>query len=177
MKGLKGIPLLVGIGVLILTTNVYADTQEQQDVGIKLKSGGLSLEIEDFKAIDETNKNKETDVKRLIVKDLRGTQTGWRLDVSGEKEDESSGILKITKVDKMKFNSNKLIQRLPRIVQKSDKIIDDGVVTLAEAEQGVGMGTFELVLPKESINLINHQGLKLIGGYTLGVTWDLIQAP
>lgn len=177
MKGLKGIPLLVGIGVLILTTNVYADTQEQQDVGIKLKSGGLSLEIEDMIAIDETNNDKETEVKRLIVKDLRGTQTGWRLDVSGQKNEESMGIMKITKVDKMRFNTDKLIQKLPRIVQKSDKIIDDGVVTIAEAEQGIGMGTFELVLPKESINLINQKGLKLIGGYTLGVTWDLIQAP
>src|SRR5690625_4130568 len=156
MKGKTGLILAVGFLVVMSGRSVItAETiQSQQTAEASLMGDGMSIVMERVKAIDETlntkvEEDKITYYTDLKIQDLTGTQAGWRLDIKGEVSRVSdgnisevieripSGSLKLIKIVKIKHFTT---SELPKIIKKIGVVIDDGRITMSNAEMGEGKG-------------------------------------
>lgn len=139
--------------------------------------------------------------KALNVKDLRGTHDGWRLDVSAtqfEVVEPESGFVEGTTAHKLPkgtltLKPLKSIQRvgegqgaLPTSQLTHETIIDDGVITVAKANQGEGTGVFDLEFPEDALSIVVDATTAKIDNlnypdgktpYVSTITWELVSAP
>lgn len=179
---------------------------QSDDVDFVLNSGILELQtapIQSFGEIQIDNQIKpyKTSFESAFnIKDLRGTQAGWRLDVSATqfKVVEPIGGFKAgTSANKLPIGSLTLspLESINRIgigdgglpVNKlsGNTIIDDGIVTVATANMGDGVGEFDLVFPEGALTLVINPATAKVDTvnypngtpYESTLTWTLVSAP
>lgn len=185
-----------------------SDSSDSQsdDIDFLLDSGTLELQtspIKSFGKIKISNqiKSYKTSFDTVFnIKDLRGTQEGWRLDVSATqfKVVEPSGGFKagtsahILPVGTLTLSPLESISRvgtgngnLPVNRLNSNTVIDDGIVTVASANKGDGAGEFNLKFPENALTLIINPATAKVDKinypngtpYEATVTWTLVSAP
>src|SRR5690554_5143810 len=162
--------------LLLLTTlslNVFADTQ-QEDISVNIHPGELSLEVPevlDFGEITLTSEPEDylTGFDGVFnIKDLTGTQSGWRLDVSSttfsiiepdggfasgtDAYSLPEGTFALAGVDTIERVGDG-VGVLPSILLSDLTVIDNGVISVAEASEGTGMGEFDLSFPTEALQV------------------------
>lgn len=137
----------------------------------------------------------------INVRDLTGTQQGWRLDVSAQPftvvtpeggfapgtsafklPNGSLSLTPLTKIERVGTGQGEL----PVNNLSSQTILDDGPVTVASAAPGTGMGEFNLTFPIDALSLtvdattartdiVNYS--KDLTPYESTLTWNLVSAP
>lgn len=178
-----------------------------QTANFSLIDGGLTLTVPSILSFGNINIGKVTETHYtafddvFTVTDARGSGDGWRLDVSatqftvvepvGGFESGTSaitlpaGTLGLSPLDNID-RKNVGTGNLPVGNLVSETTIDTGGVTVATANAGDGMGTYELTYPTGALSLtINPSTAKTDtvnypGGltpYESTVTWDLVSAP
>lgn len=192
MKKLLGI-CLATIMSFSISTEVFAattDTSKTNGTDITIQGGEFSLASSNITTfgnvvLSEQAKTYKTSFdNKFTVKDLRGTQAGWRIDVSATPFSDGTSTLPKGSLSLDPLSS---IQRvgtgqgsLPEKATNTNKIIDDGVVTIAKAVAGGGMGVFDLVFPVNALSVVIDPTTAKIntnGLYQSTITWNLVQAP
>lgn len=177
------------------------------EASVGIGDGGLKLTtspIIHFGNHNITNEIKTiyTSFERAIkVEDLRGTHEGWRLDVSatpfkvakpagGFKEGTTAhelpkgsfAILPPSKIERVGNGSSEL----PTSEINSKTVIDNGTVTIANAEKGTGTGEFDIVFPENALSLVIDPETVFVDKinypntytpYKSTLTWNLVSAP
>lgn len=183
-----GLALIVS---LTMATGAFAETKTN-DVDITIESGEFSLatsDIESFGTVEllSTPETYKTSFEnKFTVKDLRGTQSGWRVDVSASQFSDGTNALPkgtlslepVSNIERVGTGEGEL----PVGSMDSNLIIDDGVVTVITAEEGSGMGVFDFEFPENALSVvIDPTTAKVLNGsdatYTSTLTWNLVQAP
>lgn len=193
MKKGKGFiaTLLVGVLSLSFSTGAFAATETKKDVNVQIQGGEFSLATSDIATFgnvtlkDQPVTYNTSFNNKFTVKDLRGTQAGWRLDVSATpftdgKNTLPKGSLSLTPLSSI--NRVGVGQgAVPVKTTTSNKVIDDGAVTYAKANAGGGMGVFDMSFPQDALSVvIDPTTAKLIdtsANYKSTLTWNLVQAP
>lgn len=187
---------LIGVGVtavmgLTFATGALADSSKTTDLDVTIKGAGLSLEVPTVKPMNDIVLTKDRERYYIgfdgdfVIKDLRGTQAGWRLDVAatrltevksgyqlpfGSLWPEITGNIKATSPD---YDTDKLPS-----FGNSLSNIDAGPVTLVTAEEGMGMGSFEISFKDgEALFLQVDPVSAKEGTYESTITWNLVTAP
>lgn len=199
-KGKKiAVTTLVGLTVFTaMAGSVGAEplVTKSNDVNLTIESGGLHLktsDITDFESVTLGTKEQvlKTSFKdKFNVQDLRGTQAGWKLQVSASQFTADAdkvlpkGSLALTGVSKV---TQKGVGSLgtPTAPQKSftdSKTIDEGAVTVVDAGKGTGMGEFDIDQTVDGLAVTvdaSSAKVALEGSttYTSTLTWDLVEAP
>ena|SRR5690625_166248 len=189
MKNLKKKALVTGAAIVVsltMVTGVSADTQSN-DVDIEIEGGEVSLEtsaIETFGTIvlEATPQTYETSFENdFTVTDLSGTHEGWRVDVSASHFLNGEDILP---EGSLSLDPVSNIERvgtgygsLPVKSMETNTIIDSGTNTVVEAEEGSGMGVFDITFPTDALSLTVDATIAKAGEYESTLTWDLISAP
>lgn len=188
--------ILTGIAALLTSLSITtgalaADTTKTNDVDVTIKSGEFSLatpEINSFgeielKATPQTYKTSFKD--KFTVKDLRGTQAGWRVDVSATPFSDGTntlpkGTLSLAPVENIERVGTGQ-GGLPVKNMDSNTVIDDGAVSVIKANPGSGMGVFDFSFPEDALSIVIDATTAKVSGdstkYTSTLTWDLVQAP
>lgn len=194
--------LTVGIG-----SNTFAAENAERDIDASILKGDLTLNAPTNDSFgDVLLENKPQNVSTRLnsavqVSDLRGTQEGWRLDVSatqfeivepsgGFKEGTSSsklpnGSLSLSTVDSIERVGTGS-SKMPVSFQTTKKILDDGALTIAKANEGEGMGTFNIIFDQQAyelvvdattakVDMVNYPNGKT--PYKSIVNWNLVSAP
>lgn len=183
------------------------DTEAQREIEANIVTGDLTLNAPTNKTFGNIELGNQPKVVKtglngpVQVSDLRGTQEGWRLDVSAtqfEIVEPTGGFAEGTTGHKLPKGSLSLgavneIKRvgtgsstLPVANQSSNKIIDDGSITVATAAKGTGMGDFDLLFDDNTyslvvdattakVDMVNYPDGKT--PYKASVTWNLVSAP
>lgn len=194
LKKLTGFGLATAIG-LSMVTSALADDTKTQDVEVTIQSGGMSLEVPNLVPLGNITLNKDSQTYKvkmngpIAIRDLTGSQAGWRLNVSATPLKEKSknyqlpsgtltlgNVSSITRVD----NGNPLDK--PDILSDSSNAIIDNnqavTVARADANSGKGMGSFELSFDNNEVLALHIDAATAIAGeYTSTVTWSLITGP
>ncbi len=115
------------------------------------------------------------------IKDLRGSQEGWRLDVSASPfsngdHDLPSGSLGLVPLDSI-VRVGAGSGGLPSNSMTGEMIIDAGTIEVAKANVGSGMGAFDLTFPSGALSLVVDATTAKVGTYESTLTWDLVAAP
>ncbi|WP_144460332.1 WxL domain-containing protein [Siminovitchia fortis] len=182
---------LVSVMSLSFATGAFADTKSNE-VDVTIKSGEFSLatsDIESFgeielKSTPQTYKTSFND--KFTVKDLRGTQAGWRVDVSASQFTDGTNTLPKGTLSLEPVSSIKRVGTgqgaLPVKTMDSNKVIDDGTVAVVKADTGGGMGVFDFEFPKNALSIVvDPTTAKVLNGskatYQSTLKWDLVQAP
>ena len=186
--------LSVGLATVMslgFATGAFASTQQQNDVDITIKSGEFSLALStiqsfgdiELKSTPQTYKTSFDN--KFTVKDLRGTQAGWRVDVSASPFSNGENTLP---TGTLSLEPVSTIERvgtgqgsLPKNVMDSNKVIDDGTVSVLQATSGSGMGVFEFAFPSDALSVIidptTAKATENGSAYVSTLAWDLVQAP
>ncbi|MCM3113645.1 WxL domain-containing protein [Lederbergia lenta] len=193
-KGLLGL-CIIPVLTLSFTSGAFAaaptDTKKANDLDITIEGGEFSLATSDILSfgqvvLEDQPKTYETSfANKFTVKDLRGSQAGWRIDVSATPFTDGTNTLP---KGSLSLNPISNIERvgtgkgiLPVKATTTNRIIDDGTVTIAKAESGTGMGVFDLVFPEKALSIVidpTTAKIKKDGGkYQSTLTWNLVQAP
>ncbi|MGG0888905.1 WxL domain-containing protein [Cytobacillus horneckiae] len=203
VSALTGCLALTGI-----TPTFAAESQQsEREINANILKGDLTLDAPLNNPFQEVQleSNPKTIYTKLDdvvqVSDLRGTQEGWRLDVSAtqfEIVEPSGGFVEGTNTHKLpkgslSFSAVEDISRvgtgsskLPTAIQNNKKILDDGSITIAKANQGEGMGVFNISFSDQAyslvvdattakIDMVNYPNGKT--PYKSIVNWDLVSAP
>lgn len=195
------------IGLFSPLSSTFASTHENTESTFNLQGGTLSLTASPIDSFgDITLKEKPETyftsfINSLVVKDLRGTHEGWRLDVSAtqfEVVEPEGGYATGTESHKLPKGTLSLSPlqeirmigegsgKLPTGVLNQNTIIDDGVVTVAKANQGEGTGVFELEFPENALSIVVDATTAKIDNvnypngktpYISTITWELVSAP
>lgn len=174
------------VASLTMATGAFADTQSN-NVDITVQAGEFSLttsNIDSFGDItlEAAPQTYQTSfASNFTVKDLRGSQAGWRLDVSASPFDDGdhqlpSGSLSlepISNIERVGTGSG----ALPTESMTSNEIIDNGTVEIAKAVAGSGMGVFDITFPSNALSLVVDATTAKAGTYTSTLTWNLVNAP
>lgn len=186
---MKKLGLLLALPMLLATpiSNVFAAETQTNDLNVKIQSGGYSLQVPTVEPIDNIvlKDNPETYNtsfdQGIVIKDLSGSQEGWRLDVAASQLD--NGGYKLPK-GSLVLSPLKSVNRVgtgsgnfPTNSMSSNMIIDSGAVEVAKAVQGSGMGVFALEFPEDSLALTVDSTTAKVGNYNSVLTWNLVQAP
>lgn len=171
---------------LTMTTGVFADTKTNE-VDITVKSGEFSVTPPSIKSfpevtLQESAKTYKTSFEDVfVVKDLRGTQAGWRLDVSASPLTNGSSEFPKGSLSLQPLSD---IERVgtgqggsPTKSMNSNIVIDDGKIEVAKADAGSGMGVFDITFPSNALSLVVDATTAKTGTYESTLTWDLVQAP
>lgn len=182
-------------------------TQAEREIEANILTGDLTLDAPTNKSFGNVQlENNPKTVKAGLngpvqVSDLRGTQEGWRLDVSAtqfEIVEPTGGFAEGTISHKLPKGSLSIesVQEIKRVGtgsstlpvanQSNNKIIDDGSITVATAAKGTGMGDFHLLFDDNAyslvvdattvkVDMVNYPDGKT--PYKASVTWNLVSAP
>lgn len=173
-----------------IATGAFATTKTN-DVSVTIEGGDFSLatsNIQSFGTVELKSSSqtyKTSFENKFTVKDLRGTQAGWRVDVSASQF--TDGVNTLPK-GTLSLEPVSNISRVgigqgasPEKAMKANTIIDDGTVAVVKANAGSGMGVFDFTFPTDALSIvIDPTTTKLNGAsttYTSTLTWDLVQAP
>lgn len=186
---------LLGLGLaavmsLSFATGAFADTKTN-NVDVTIESGEFSLATSNIVSFGKV-KLKETPQTyntsfggKFTVKDLSGRQVGWRVDVSATQFSDGTnklpkGTLSLSPVSTIKRVGTGQ-GALPVPATTTNKIIDDGAVTIVKANAGSGMGVFEFEFPQNALSIVVDPTTAKLNSenavYTSTLTWDLVQAP
>ncbi|MGP9043225.1 WxL domain-containing protein [Cytobacillus kochii] len=191
-----------------ITTSFAAESQQaKRDIDASIVKGDLTLSAPSNKPfgsvqLENNPKTIQTNLNDFVqVSDLRGTQEGWRLDVSAtqfEIKEPQGGFAAGTTAEKLPTGSLSLSEvediarvgvgssKLPSSIQTSKKILDDGSLTVAEANQGEGMGVFNINFENNAFSLVVDATTAKIDmvnypdgntPYQSIVNWNLVSAP
>lgn len=169
-----------------------AETTKTNNVDVTINSGEFSLATSpittfgqiELKATPQTYKTSFND--KFTVKDLRGTQAGWRVDVQATPFNDGVNTLPKGTLSLQPVSS---ITRVgtgqgasPVNAMTTNAVIDDGAVTVVKASAGSGMGVFDFSFPQDALSIVvDPTTAKVANGenavYTSTLTWDLVQAP
>lgn len=177
--------LVIGFS-FVFCVEVLAAEENNNEVDITIEAGEFSLvtsTIQSFGTITlEAEPKKYTTGfdSGFKITDLRGTQKGYRLDVSAsqftQKEENNTlpkGSLMLSPIDGISPNTD----ISPKKTMSEPTTIDaEGAVTIAKAPGGEGMGVFAITFPEEALSLTVDATTAKIGTYTSTLTWSLIQA-
>lgn len=172
-----------------LITEALADTKTN-DVSITVNGGEFSLTTPTIKpygdiTLQATPQTYKTSFNgKFTVKDIRGTQEGWRLDVSASQlSGGAGGVNKIPK-GSLSLQPISTISRVgvgsgaaPTKVMLTNTAIDNGAVVVAKASAGTGMGVFDITFPTDALSLVVDATTAKAGSYSSTLTWNLVQAP
>ena len=179
------------LSLAFVSTVSASPTAQSNKVDVTIQSGEFSLSApeisEEFGSVvlgaDIQILNASFGLP-FTVKDLRGTQEGWRLDVqaaplSNEKHTlpaSSLTIEPVANIERVGSGSG----TMPTSSQTAATPIDAGsAVGLVSAPKGGGMGVFEITLPADALAVtIDATTARTDGGvYTTTLNWSLVQAP
>lgn len=117
----------------------------------------------------------------FTVKDLRGTHEGWKLTVEASQFD--SGDYRLPK-GSLTLDSVANIERvgegssaMPVVELNRTTIIDDGAIEVASAEEGTGMGVFNISFNEDALGLTIDSTTAKVGNYNSTLTWTLHATP
>ncbi len=179
---------LVLVVSLTMATGVFADTKTKtNDVDINVQAGEFSVttsNIDSFGSItlDATPQTYQTSFeKEFTVKDLRGSQDGWRLDVEASPFTSGANTLPkgsltldpIFEINRVGTGSG----NPPTKSTTTNVVIDDGKIEIARAGAGEGMGVFEITFPNDALSLVVDATTAKVGTYESTLTWTLVTAP
>lgn len=186
---------MVAVMSVSFATGAFADTGDvtkSNNVDLTIKSseignGGLDLETSTIQSFGEIDLKADPETyntsfnENFTVKDLRGTQEGWALDVSASQFDNGDhqlpeGSLTLDGVDTIDRVGSGLGE-LPQQDLNSTSIIDDGAVAVASAEAGKGMGVFDLDFDENALGLTVDATTAKVGTYETTLTWTLHSTP
>lgn len=195
LKKLTGIGLATALGLSMVTSALANDTKTQ-DVEVTIQSGGMSLEVPSIVPLGNITLNKDRQTYKvqmngpITIRDLTGSQAGWRLNVSATPlthKDTSknyqlpSGTLTLGNVTSItRVDSGNPSDKPEILSDSSNAAIDSATVTIARAEanSGKGMGSFELSFENnEALALHIDAATAIAGEYTTTVTWSLVTGP
>lgn len=183
---MKLVKRLVGLGIittlsLTMATGVFAATKTQ-DLEVKIQSGNLTLDVPNLIVPNNITLNNVTNTYKIgingpiEVKDLTGQQEGWTLTVSATPLTRSDnyqlpgGTLTINPVTSTPSDIN---------VNTQNNVIDNGSpVIVASADQGHGMGEYELTFANNEVFTLNLDVAQAKeGDYESTITWNLVTGP
>lgn len=186
---------LVGLGAaaamsLAFATATFADIKTQ-DVEVTIQGGGLSLDVPNLDPISNITLTKERDSYNVgfdgnfTIRDLTGTQAGWKLSVSATQLTEINsgyglpfGSLTIKPPKNVVTDPIRLGATLPDLVPTEEVYLDAGTVVVANAQQGTGMGSFKLSFEDNNAIGIHIDALTAKEGtYESTITWNLVTGP
>ncbi|WP_110925960.1 WxL domain-containing protein [Bacillus massiliglaciei] len=190
----KGFFTLCFIGVLSFSfeTGAFAatETSKENGVDLQIEGGEFSLNTTDIHSFGNVTLEDQPEIyhtsfdDKFTVKDIRGTQAGWRIDVSATPFTDgtntlprgSLSIAPLTSIERVGIGQG----AIPEKTATANRIIDDGTVTIAKADIGSGMGVFDLKFPNNALSVVVDPTTAKIeenGQYQSTLTWDLVQAP
>lgn len=167
--------------------------QQKTPVAITIKAGEFSLanpsikNFGDVTLLDAAKQYKTSfNEGNFTVKDLRGSQAGWKVNVTASQF--STGDGKTLPVGSLTLTPVKEIVRvgtgsgaLPVKSLTETKAIDAGTVEIMKAVPASGMGVFDFNFPTDAltINIDPTTAVSTAQGvnYASTLTWDLVQAP
>lgn len=183
--------MAIGVAFVVSLTmaiGVFAETKSN-DVDITVQAGEFSLTTSAINSFGEITLQADpltysTSFQgAFTTKDLRGSQQGWRLDVSASPFSNGGHQLPNGSVS-LAAISDINIERvgtgsgfLPKSSMTTQSIIDDGAIVVAKAETGTGMGVFTITFPDDALSLVVDATTAKTGTYTSTLTWDLVTAP
>lgn len=191
---MKLVKKLVGVGVvavmgLTFATGAFADTKTQ-DVDVTINGGGLHLTVPNIKKVHDINLTEHREVADIeldggiSIKDLTGTQAGWRLEVSATPLERTSdqyklptGTLGISAPENIGVVGNLGVQPYPEIMTQG-ATIDNGNVTVASAKEGEGMGHYRIDFRNNMVFFVGVDATSAKEGtYESTITWNLVTGP
>lgn len=172
-----------------------SNLKQEDDVDIQVRAGEFSLKSLDINNFGEIILKEDIEqystsfvAGDFIVKDLRGTQAGWRIDLNASQftsQDNPEitlpkgsltldGVSQLARVGGSAHGST----GIPGSKLAETLMIDNGSIEIMKANQGTGMGVFSFKFPKDALT-ISIDPVTAISGqtYVSTLTWDLIQAP
>lgn len=192
---MKRVSQLMLVAIMLLVSfpfvgDVFAETQTQ-DLEVNIQSGGMSLKVPNTVSISDITLKKEVDSFKIgfdgnvVINDLRGSQAGWRLNLSATPltEVETGHQLPIGSLltaPTAKINSTTIgyDANLPTVLNAYPYQIDGDPVPFSRAEPNTGMGSFEISFdPGEALLLSISAATAKEGTYQSTITWDLVSAP
>lgn len=194
MKLKKGLFAIGVTAVLTLTFVVDAFAEvKTQEMEVNIKGGELSLEIPklEIDTISDITLTKERDSYNIgfddvfTIRDLTGTQAGWRLWVSAtpltevdsnhQLPSDSLWVKSTGSITAIDYKNEPT--QLPYVLQYPYAISSEGVL-VANAGEGEGMGSFELSFPSgDALELYIDALTAKEGTYKSTITWSLVTAP
>lgn len=179
----------VGVAIVVsltMVTGVFADTKSN-DVDITVQAGEFSLSTSDIDSFSDITLEAEPQTystsfaSAFTTKDLRGSQAGWRLDVSASPFATADHQLPLGSIS---LDTISKIERVgegtgapPTISMAHRIVIDEGAVEVAKADVGTGMGVFNITFPDDALSLVVDATTAKTGTYKSTLTWDLVTAP
>lgn len=174
-------------------SSVSANTAQSNEVDVTIQSGEFSLTApaisDGFGSVvlqAEVQTLNASFGAPFTVKDLRGTQEGWRLDVQADQlsngtDELPASSLTIKPVSNIvRTDTSSGSGTLPTSSQTVAKAIDEGsAVELVSASTGGGMGVFNITMPVDALAVtIDPTTARTDGGvYRTTLNWSLVQAP
>lgn len=168
-----------------INTHGYNNVIKSDDVTVKIKAKPMEqfdLITPPIQKVDKVVVGSQMIQTRLNfnmpaqVIDIRGEHDGWELSISAEKFHNKDhvlpkGTLSLEALRKIIPISENAV--LPRNMMKRNTIIDDGGVMIAKANEGEGMGVFELDFGDEPL-IVNLDPKRVESGvYETEITWTL----
>lgn len=168
-----------------INTHGYNNVIKSDDVTVKIKAKPMEqfdLITPPIQKVDKVVVGSQMIQTRLNfnmpaqVIDIRGEHDGWELSISAEKFHNKDhvlpkGTLSLEAPKKIIPISENAV--LPRNMMKRNTIIDDGGVMIAKANEGEGMGVFELDFGDEPL-IVNLDPKRVESGvYETEITWTL----
>lgn len=169
---------------------VHAETTQTTPVDIEIKAGEFSLKAPLIGNFDEvtlmgtTQKVAVPIADAFRVKDLRGTQAGWKVNVNASQFTSTGGktlpkgsltLAQVDKIEQVHVGEG----ALPKASQTAPTIIDNGAIEVIKATAGTGMGIYDFSFTGDRALEVAVDSTTAMAGqvYTSTITWDLIQAP
>lgn len=189
------------------TSALAADTPQPHNANLSITGGDLTLTIPQISPFGEVKLEKNPKIvksaftDKFVVTDTRGTGDGWRLDVSATQFKEATPVggfagstsANIFPVGSLSLSPLAAIDRVgtgtgakPTSTMLTDRVIDDGVVTVSTAVVGTGMGEFDLTFNNSSLSVVIDPTTAKVDkiNYPAGstpyesvVSWTLVSAP
>lgn len=177
-------------GTYSFVTEDYAGNQTTETFTVTNIDLSISFEIpavSDIKDITLTDQptTYATDMTSIKVKDWREADNDWRLEVSASRMKMRNGdfelptgtvqIKPLSMITQIEGNNN-----LPMKSTTVTKVIDDGIVMLAEGNNS--RGEFDLNFPNSALELLIDPTTTFINDfngttYEITISWDLVTAP
>lgn len=173
---------LVTVFSLLFATGALADTKTN-DISITVQSGEFTVTTSNINPFGEITLKETAETyttsfaNAFTIKDLRGTQEGWRLDVEASQFTSGTHALPVGSLSLAPIESITGSGPLPTISTTENVIIDNGKVEIAKAEAGKGMGMFELTFPSDALSLVVDATTAKVGTYESTLSWTLVAAP
>ena len=192
-KSILKTALLTSLLSLTLVSTVSASTTQSSEVDVGINPGEFSLTAPEvskpFGAVElkaEAQKLHASFGGPFTVKDLRGTQEGWRLEVQADLLTNGTHTLPASSLTIEPVSNIVHASSVggpgaePTALQTAPKPVDGGAsVGLVSAPEGSGMGVYNISLPDDALEVtVDAMTARTDGGvYETTLNWTLVQAP